>query len=332
MAKRVIGIQESRCTKTQNGPDRTDAGTVGRMSPEWSSRTIDSDAEEIGEQMGSKEKWWVRQPDDTRLWLFKLARVDKRDGTVSGEDWAEWLVHRLAALLDVPTATVIHAVNNGKRGIISRSVLHDDQEYLEHGNSVLSAHSSKYHQSIRRNNPGYTPRAVHAALSGIAPPQEASWPSNFTAFDVWAGYLVLDAWVAGQDRHHENWAVIVRGEAKRLAPSFDHGNALAFQERDKRREHMLNDDRHFQRWVERGKNRYFAGEPKLTDLAFEALTIASPEARAYWKDRVNKLRDEDIQLVVSQVPREILSEEARKFILKLLATTRRRLLDGYANT
>jgi hypothetical protein len=27
-----------------------------------------------------------------------------------------------------------------------------------------------------------------------------------TAVDVFAGYVMLDAWIANQDRHHENWA------------------------------------------------------------------------------------------------------------------------------
>ena len=184
--------------------------------------------------------------------MLKLSSVDRRDGTVGGEDWAEWLAGRLAGLIGIPAAQTLPATFEGRRGILSRSVLHDDAEYLEHGNSVLSAKFPQYDQSIRGENTGYTVAAVREALVGVLPPTEEDWLEGFTAYAVWAGYLLLDAWIAGRDRHHENWAVILRGDTRRLAPTFDHGNALAFQERDERRRRMLHDDHHFERWLGRG--------------------------------------------------------------------------------
>lgn len=52
-------------------------------------------------------------------------------------------------------------------------------------------------------------------------------PSGLSsALDVFAGYVLLDAWIANQDRHHENWGALRMGTALYLAPSFDHGAAL----------------------------------------------------------------------------------------------------------
>ncbi len=67
------------------------------MPTAWESLHFVRGAAEADEPMGSKEKWWVELPTyGERPWLLKLARLDERDGTVSGEDWAEWTVHQLA--------------------------------------------------------------------------------------------------------------------------------------------------------------------------------------------------------------------------------------------
>lgn len=303
------------------------------MPTPWESLHFVRGAAEADEPMGSKEKWWVELPMfGDRQWLLKLARLDELDGTVSGEDWAEWTVHQLAEHLGVPSATIRPAILEGRRAIVSRSVLRDSLEYLDHGNSVLSARFADYDQSIQGENQGYTVAAVQHALEEVGPPADIDWPGDFTAFDVWAGYLLMDAWVAGRDRHHENWAVILRGGERRLAPSFDHGNALGFQERDERRVRMLSDEPHMMRWVERGTSHHFAGKPKLTELAWSALRLASPAACRFWLERLDAISEDAVRSVVSQVPRAIMSEVTHTFVVRLLATNRRRLLDGYSGT
>ncbi|GAA1681184.1 hypothetical protein [Microbacterium lacus] len=303
------------------------------MPTAWESLHFMRGAAEADEPMGSKEKWWVELPMlGERPWLLKLARLDERDGTVSGEDWAEWTVHQLAEQLGVPSATIRPAMLENRRAIISRSVLRDDFEYLDHGNSVLSARFPGYDQSVQGENPGYTPFAVRHALAEVAPPADNDWPAGFTAFDVWAGYLLMDAWTAGRDRHHENWAVVLRADERRLAPSFDHGNALGFQERDERRVRMLADEAHLMRWAERGASRHFVGQPKLTDLAWSALNLASRQARRFWVERLDEISEDAVRSVVSQVPRGIMSEVTHRFVVQLLVTNRRRLLDGYSST
>ncbi len=80
--------------------------------------------------MGSKIEYWVHLAGDERQWLAKIARTSRDDGVVSGEDWAEWLVHHLAGLLGVPTASVRPATFEGWRAIVSRSILRGPAESL----------------------------------------------------------------------------------------------------------------------------------------------------------------------------------------------------------
>ncbi|WP_139305209.1 hypothetical protein [Microbacterium hydrocarbonoxydans] len=290
----------------------------------------DLDADDPEEQMGSKEKNWVRVSGDDRRWLVKVARVDDRDGTVSGEDWAEWLVQHIANSVGVPTAHVRPAFFEGQRSTASRSMLRDDSERLIHGNELLSARFPDYDQSIRGENPGYTLSAIQGAVAGIPGPPELK--TRLDAFDTIAGYLMCDALVAGRDRHHENWGVIRHEDERWMAPSFDHGNALGFQERDGKRSRLLGDYELFDRWVNRGTSQHFVGRPKLVDLAIDALRMSSPDARDYWLDHLQSFRAREVEAELGSTPHEVMSEVSRRFVISLLDTNRRRLLDGYSAT
>ena len=65
------------------------------------------------------------------------------------------------------------------------------------GNELLSRNNSQYVGGQSTENPGYSVAAVHAELRGTSPPLGWVGPEDMDGFDVWAGYLFLDAWVAG---------------------------------------------------------------------------------------------------------------------------------------
>lgn len=285
-------------------------------------------AELADEQLGTKEKFWVSLGSDDAQWLFKYARTS--GAAVRGEDWAEWLVHAIGGELGVPTAKISPAVCGGRRGILSRSVV--DQaadERLVHGNSLLSGVDPAYDIAEKRENSRYTVSTVRDALRQVAAPREFGGPSAMSGFDVWAGYLVLDALVAGRDRHHENWAVIRRGADLRLAPSFDHGNALGFQETDAKLTRLNGDSSAADAWLRHGTSHYFAGKPLLTDLAFEALNLSSSVARRHWLGVLEAFTPGTLVPTLNMVPPEIMSDQARTFVLTILMRNLERLRDGY---
>lgn len=277
----------------------------------------------IDEPMGTKEKFWVRSPEGREV-LFKYARV--RHGRTMGEDWVEWAVHQLASLLSIPTAVAIPALHAGRRGVLSVSILARG-ENLVHGNELLARSDPSYDSETSRRNPGYTVDAVVEALRGISAPRGSATAIR-SAFDAWAGYLVLDAWVAGRDRHHQNWAAIERTGQLRLAPSFDHGNALGFQEPEPEVERLARDFDHLTRWVERGRSPHFAGQPSLVDLALDALDRTDVEVRAYWLGALAEVSDREVESVLARVPASYLSEAGRTFRVKLLQVNRERILHG----
>lgn len=292
--------------------------------PAWHSVDIEQwDSDETEEQLGTKEKYWVRDPDGDS-WLFKYARV--RDGEVRGEDWAEWLAHQLGVLIGVPTVEIRPASRSEKRGIVSRSVVPPGCR-LELGNELLRRVDLDYDPNVRRENHRYTPEAVLRCLDGVLPPEgrDLDW---CTAFDVWCGYLLLDAWVSGRDRHHENWAAVT-GEAQRwLYPSYDHGNCLGFQVTGAKRRACVEDPDQLVMWARRGRSHHFAGKPRLVSVAQEALALAAPAARSHWRSRLTAVDRTTLVALVQLVPAEIMSDAARSFCVELLTLNQRRVLDG----
>lgn len=186
------------------------------------------------EQLGTKPKQWLRDPED-RLWLWKAAtwNPSPRGEYRKGDDWAERVVTEIARRLDVPVATTELAERAGLPSTVSMSVLDPESERLVHGNELLAEVGVV--GSDPHDRTGYTLDAVRRSLEGVA----GSAPGS-SAFECLTGYLNVDAVAGNTDRHQENWAVIENAAAqRRLAPSFDHASSLAFLLDDAGRSAML---------------------------------------------------------------------------------------------
>jgi hypothetical protein len=254
-------------------------------------------------------------------------------GHPQGEDWAEKIVSELGGLLGVPCADVELAERNGVMGSLSRNVTPDGWN-LVHGGILLSSLYPEYQegQLDPPGRPGHSPATVMDALAPCDSPLESGGLSSPAVF---AGYLVLDAWVANQDRHDQNWAVLRRAAAPgdlRLAPSFDHASSLGSGEMDTRRARLLSQPDGVARWAERGRAHRFAHDPaggraaipSLVDTALDALERAGGRARPYWLDRLDAVEPSAVAAIVAKAPR--LSDVAGRFVVELLDINRRRLL------
>ena len=299
------------------------------MTTGWNSRIVESSSKDSAEDepLGTKEKFWVTPPDEDDTWLFKYARLNSEQ-EVLGEDWAEWLVHQLGVAMGIPTATVVPATCSGRRGVLSKNIVPLTGR-LVHGNSLLGHIDSSYETTNGRENPGYTVDAVHRALEGVTAPESALAASGLDAFDVWAGYLVLDALVAGRDRHHENWGIVTSKGSRFLAPSYDHGNALGFQEKDEKRRRCLDVPDQMRSWVERGRSPHFAGKPSLVTLAHRATQQSSFEANTRWRRAIQELSIDLVRDLTQQVPGDVMSDVTRSFVVELVSRNQRRLINDY---
>jgi hypothetical protein len=286
------------------------------------------------ETSGAEAKFWLEEPDTRDRWLFKSVTI--KEGHVHGEDWAEKASAHLANLLGTPCAHVEMAVRGESHGSISAN-LRSDPYQMQPGQVLLETCNvpGYVHHSKGKFHPGHSLENIHTALAGVSAPPGCELPFNAMAFDVFAGYVLLDAWIANQDRHDNNWSVLIPGTAAtgppHLSGSYDHASSLGFNEPDSARVSLLAEPGGLERWCAKGKAKRFEydrskGAPTLVDVAARALNLASEEARAYWPQQLSLVDDEDVRRVLSRVPR--MSEAARTFALRVLEVNRRRVLDA----
>ena len=282
------------------------------------------------EPRGTKPKQWLMDPQTGNRWLMKTCTFNPRgDGTMyrKGDDWSERIAIGVAGRLDLPAARTelaFDVVGNERRyGVISESVVAApsnesvDEELID-GSQLLP------HPTVGRDRTGYSISAVRDALDGVRAP--ASVESHLRAWDVFVGYLVLDAVVGNTDRHQENWAVIDRAGRRSLAPTFDHASCLGFLLDDAKRSHHLSTrDRNStpEAYGDRAKSR-FEGSPHPVDVAIEALATADARARRFWLSRCEQVND--LVEPIRMIPVGRMSELAREFAERLLRRNCYRLL------
>jgi hypothetical protein len=168
------------------------------------------------EPLGTKTKYWY---DNSR----KLFKAEDRD---TGEDWAEKIACHLCELLNLPhvhyeLADLYHGNTREKRGVICENCATSPLSLIL-GNQCLFGLDPNY--PVKRDRykvREHTVCAVAEFLKQIESPNdfrsEDVPSSNETALDIFVGYVMLDAWIANQDRHHENWGVLLDKDRRFLA-------------------------------------------------------------------------------------------------------------------
>lgn len=293
-----------------------------------------AEAEDI-EHLGAKRKYWVTI--DGERFLFKA----EERGT--GEDWAEKVVCELARMLGIPHVVYDLALEHegqmaSQPGVICRSFAPRPLT-LVHGNQLLASQDPGY-PAFSGQNYGireYTVEAVSNAIQLLQPPPSPwieSVPQGInTAMAVFIGYVMLDAWVANQDRHHQNWAAIQTGSDLRLAPTFDHGASLARNLSDEERKTRLttrDSGRKVSHFAGRAKSGFYASPTDQKTLpaidAFKKFASQDSNARRLWLEKLAAIRQVDIEAILSEIPPSRMTPITRAFTLELLMINQRRLL------
>ena len=275
------------------------------------------------EPSGRAEHPWLLDPEGA-AWLFKpcTVRPDRREG----EDWAEKIAAELASAVGLPAATVQMAVRDSVPGCVSRDVKPAADWEMQNGAVPLGKVVHNF--SVKaRDRTGYNLANVASVLSSAGVPPGCALPRWMNGFDLFCGFLIFDAYVANQDRHEENWSVL-RDPAGSLmlAPSYDHGSALAFNLLDPKREKILAGSPDLRQWVGKASALRFEGgrHTSLVDHAFDALQQANPQTGRFWKDRIKSIDDSTVEAIIAATPE--MSALARTFSLRLLVINRERLL------
>lgn len=281
------------------------------------------------EPAGADEKVWLARPNSDDRWLFKPVTI--KGAHVHGEDWAEKAASELGHLLGVPCAQIEMAQRQGVRGALSLNLR--PQDYDMHSGVVLLSDMVDGYIPGALNppgRPGHSLANIRRVLQSAGPPPGFSGPPRLTGFDVFAGVLVLDAWIANRDRHDENWSILVPHDPqgrRRLSGSYDQAGCLGFNLLDTRKMEMMTEDR-VEAWACNGTAWRFEHSAKpcsLVTLAAEGLALASNVAQSYWLTTLSDIKEDAVANLLSRIP--VLSEVSRTFAEEVLRTNRKRLLD-----
>ena len=262
-----------------------------------------------------------------------------RPGT--GENWAEKVACEIAALLGITHAHYDLAVFGQRRGVITSTISPKDTTLI-HGNEILGRLIADYEKTKRYHANQHTLRRIHSVLDSlpVKPPIEFDpKESIITAFGVFTGYLMLDALIGNQDRHHENWGLILQKGEISLAPTFDHASSLGRNETDANRTDRLttkDQGRTVTAYAKRARSAIYAGpddtHPMGTLDAFTASLTLSNNAYSFWLNRLRSVSESSLTDCVTAVPDDWISQPARDFACELLRCNRDRLLNSPTKT
>ncbi len=292
---------------------------------------IPPEASDSLEPLGTKPKFWFKGEHNIDC-LFKETTLN------TGEDWAEKIVSELCWFLGLPHVDYTLAEWQGKRGVVCGNFVPEGGR-LVLGNELLARINPKYPDQKRFGVRQYTLRRVLAIFRTRetqikAPLNWTSFAGVTTALDVFIGYLLLDAWIANQDRHHENWGLIVTPAlTQHLAPSYDHASSLGRNETEHNRTDRLTTHdrgRSMDRYVARAKSAFFASPARKQLLstveAFHEAGKVRPRAANAWLQRLAAVSAYDVQQLFAKIPNDRITPVAVEFALKMLALNRQRLL------
>jgi len=288
------------------------------------------------EQLGTKGKFWFRTDDGRRV-LFK----EGRPGT--GENWAEKVCCELARHLGLPHAEYELAVWNGRQGVASPTIV-PELGRLILGNELLGKVFAQedYDPHARYRDSQHTLRRVVGVLRSPNVLTPLAWPCPQevgNAEGVFAGYLLLDALVGNQDRHHENWGLIwTPDQGLSLAATFDHASSLGRNESDAvriERLHTRDAGRSVEHYVSRARSGLFESQPSkqpMTTLeTFVDSLKLNPVAGRYWLSRLAAIDPAMFDELLHQIPHDWITHPAIDFASAMLKINRKRLL-GFFHT
>jgi len=294
--------------------------------------TVPEQIEESIETLGTKPKFWFKHNGIS--YLYKSGYGD------SGEHWSEKIACELCNLLNLPHAHYELAVYKGVKGVICPDFMPEGGT-LNFGNQLLIERVKDYPGTqffrVKAHTLDLVLRILGSSSHRVQPPLGWKGPDGITkGVEVFVGYLMLDAWIGNQDRHHHNWGLIwTKEKTNHLAPSYDHGSSLGRNETDKNRFHILNHRGRpgrpllIQEYVEKARSAFYSTNSSIrlkTTEAFKRAAEKYKNAGKLWLNRLERVSDEDVDLILKSIPETEMTQLAIEFTRKLLNLNKERLL------
>lgn len=257
---------------------------------------------------GSREKRTVIDTNKMKKAMFKYQLYE------CSESCSEKVSYEIANVLDYECAEIEFAKDeNGVLGILN--YFFSDKNKNQTHMDIISY--------INRNNVSreefYTVDNIKKCLDKI----------DKKLFGGFIRIMVFDALVGEQDRHEENWGLTCIDGKYKISPLYDNGCSLLrefYNEENAQR--YYSGERSFEAFINRSKTyickdsrRKYKHFELIKELYTEYTTIVTKEI-----NNLKKLTDDKINSIINKIPKDIITEKHKEYMIKYVKIRRDILL------
>lgn len=295
---------------------------------------------------GTRDKVIVENPSDGKLYYFKTS-LKKKQIDYTYEFWSEVIASEIGKFLGFDMLHYDVAWNNGRLGCLSMSMIDARFAELQEGYKWLTGFDSTYDV---KNKEAYTFQLILKMMNKRF--QNKKFTENIIKI------IVFDSIIGNEDRHQENWGIIVAMQTSAktsffkktknesvepsylFAPIYDSGSSLGRELNDQKVEQILKDKIQLEAYINRGKSEiHWEGEKgklkhfdlikRISDNGFQDTILE------IIKTLQVKYRESDIADIINGIdnclPPECLSLKIpqcrKKFLIKLVSLRIQKLFD-----
>ena len=300
-----------------------------KIDPEW---VVEQ------EQLGTKDKYWVRIENHEllkdNLWLLKFPK-EIREGEDTGMHWSEKVAYELTRVLKILSPVVELATLDGRIASLTENFANAGYK-LYHGNQVLANAGPNYDLEKIYGQNDHKITTIMSSIGKIFREEQAGEKAKYS----FAQYLIFDALICNVDRHHENWGILRKKQPDetlkgRLAPSYDHASSMGRELVDidpnnpnkKSRSSLLKAPAGITRYIEAGRGPIFVdgtGRKGPSPMKLITRCLDTPEITNYFQkglECIHYLEEPKIHDIINQVPAQHMSEQSKDFAKSLLCAT-----------
>lgn len=218
---------------------------------------------------GTRDKVVVENPDDNCLYYFKTSLIKKEKNYIY-EFWSEVIASEVGTLLGFDILEYNVAANDNQTlGCLSKLMIDTTVEQLDEGYKWIKRYQLAYDTEDRD---AYTFQLIDDTLKNLFPNKK------FT--EKLISTIVLDCIIGNEDRHQENWGIIISNKETtkatksifsrktpvpvsryRFAPIYDSGSSLGRELREEKVNQMLTDTIQLNSYINRGQSEiHWLGE------------------------------------------------------------------------
>ena len=240
----------------------------------------------------------------------------KYEGTnyIVSESCSEKMCYEIAKVLGYPCAKIeLARDSDGTLGILN--YLFVDMNFIQHIDIL-----SYLNKNEKERNNFYTISNIKKVLDNL----------NVNLFADFVKIMIFDALVGEQDRHEENWGIIIVNNHYYISPLYDNGCSLLREfKNDNLANQYYSNKKSFEAYIRKSKTYFYKEDKKTRYGHFELihyLYLMYPDIVVNEIIRLKKLTDKKIEEIVEMIPDDLLTKIHKKYIIMYLKRRKEILL------